>query len=103
MPVLESILAAGGVGLAAGSSTTSIASYLENKKARKARETTSKNLPNGGTAPMTTLWQQGGQSEIHIGANGSIMAVGRGPGDYSMGFVQTGESKSQATAAQTSA
>lgn len=52
---------------------------------------------------MTTFCQQGGQSEIRIGADGNVVTIGHGPADYSMGFVQTGEFKSEATAARTTA
>lgn len=93
--IMETILAAAGVGIAAGSFGVGAATYREARKARQAQNGDLDGGSNSSRGPTTSLWQKGGTEQLFIGGDGSVAAIGRGPGDFSMGFVQTGKHTKQ--------
>lgn len=92
---MDPFTAAIGVGLATGSLAVGVASYHEARKARQFRENSPAGHHHTASIPATRLWQKGGNEQLFFGSDGSVAAIGYGPGDFSMGFVQTGKHSKQ--------
>ena len=87
-----------GTALTAGGAVAGALAWQEARRARKDRERLQRQLDNPANSsasvanPPRKYWVKGGTEELYFGKDGSVAAIGKHQNDFSMGFVEGGNS-----------